>query len=173
MIPACTVWAPGLIGTVWAKCSRSGTYVTEVQAAITRWFCVQRQRALLRSCQIEERAPEWSASRGPIGRSCGWCDNVLSWHGGITYPGTELMPRNPVIFQRWAPSECNYRNNSLMLLLRLILKSNLSVSIDCFGILAKCLPPKNLFSEGLRRNVPNWHCESSCCGQASFRYWNT
>lgn len=44
--------------------------------------------------------------------------------------------------ERWAPPECHYKNNCLMLLLWLILKSSLSVSIDYFGSLAKHKSPK-------------------------------
>lgn len=109
---------------------------------------------------------------------------------GIGSPGTELRPKesqNKSIRQkkciksitfslkdseRWAPPECDYRNNCLMLLFWLILKSSLSVSIDYFGSLAIHISHKNLFAEWLRRQVPNWPTQSPCCGQASFSCWN-
>lgn len=52
--------------------------------------------------------------------------------------------------KRWAPPECDYRNNCLMLLLWLILKPSLSVSIDYFGRLAAHISQKNLSAEWLR-----------------------
>lgn len=93
-----------------------------------------------------------------------WCQET-QWY----FLGTFSVVKS----ERWAPSECNYRNNSLILLLWLILKSSLSVAIDCFGSLAIHIPQKNLFAKWLRRKVPNWHHESSCCGQASSSCWNT
>lgn len=67
----------------------------------------------------------------------------LSW-GRVTQ-GCFLCTFSLMDSERWAPPECDYRNNCLMLLLWLILKSSLSVSIDYFGSLAIHICPKKSF----------------------------
>lgn len=67
----------------------------------------------------------------------------LSW-GRVTQ-GCFLCTFSLMDSERWAPPECDYRNNCLMLLLWLILKSSLSVSVDYFGSLAIHISPKNSF----------------------------
>lgn len=101
-----------------------------------------------------ELSPAADVTMSSAGRASAWDTEGsvpvgLSW-GQVTH-WCFLCIFSLMDSERWAPPECDYRNNCLMLLLWLILKSSLSVSIDYFGSLAIHISQKNLFAEWLRR----------------------
>lgn len=109
--------------------------------------------------QPAERPQEWPGQLGlqwdprPAAdvtmSSASW---AFTWHmEGLVTPGwcQETHWNSLDIFsaegsERWAPSECNYRDNSQVLLLWLNLKSSLSVSIAYLRSPAICICSKDL-----------------------------
>lgn len=181
-------------GTLWVRCFRSATPIShgdvaEIQNGVT-FLClvsgVQRELGLSTLMSAKGHLSDqgsWGSfllSPQHVTMSlAGWASTWdvetsvplgLSW-GQITW-WCFLCTFSLMDSERWAPPKCDYRNNCLMLLFWLILKSSLSVSVDYFWSLAIHISHKNLFAEWLRRQVPNWHSQSPCCGQASFSCWN-